>query len=76
MLLVLTGFFIGCDRADQPGFGYGTLTADLQFHGSRAPIGWENVEGSVFTGIASMQVFLKMVLVLFPSKPSVRLHHY
>ena len=44
--------------ADQPGFGYGTLTSDLQ--GSMEtehPAGWENVSGSVFTGIASVTAF-------------------
>ena len=44
--------------ADQPGFGYGTLTADLQASmEAEHPAGWSNVEGSVFTGIASMTVF-------------------
>ena len=44
--------------ADQPGFGYGPLTADLQASmEAEHPAGWENVGGSVFTGIASMTVF-------------------
>ena len=44
--------------ADQPGFGYGPLTADLQASmETEHPSGWENVEGSIFTGIASMTVF-------------------
>ena len=44
--------------ADQPGFGYGPLTADLQESmEAQHPAGWENVSGSVFTGIASMSVF-------------------
>lgn len=45
-------------KADQPGFGYGDLTSDLQ--GSMEtehPAGWENVSGFVFTGIASMTSF-------------------
>ena len=44
--------------ADQPGFGYGPLTSDLQASmETEHPAGWENVEGSVFSGIASMSVF-------------------
>ena len=44
--------------ADQPGFGYGPLTADLQASmESQHPAGWENVSGSVFTGIASSTAF-------------------
>ena len=44
--------------ADQPGFGYGPLTADLQASmETQHPAGWENVSGSVFAGIASMTVF-------------------
>ena len=44
--------------ADQPGFGYGPLTADLQESmEAQHPAGWENVSGSVFSGIASMTVF-------------------
>jgi hypothetical protein len=44
--------------ADQPGFGYGPLTADLQASmEAEHPAGWDNVGGSVFTGIASMSVF-------------------
>lgn len=44
--------------ADQPGFGYGPLTPDLQASmETEHPAGWANVEGSVFTGIASMTVF-------------------
>jgi hypothetical protein len=44
--------------ADQPGFGYGPLTADLQASMETEPsFDWANAGGSVFTGIASMTVF-------------------
>ena len=44
--------------ADQPGFGYGPLTADLQASmEAEHPAGWDNVSGSVFTGIASLTSF-------------------
>jgi hypothetical protein len=44
--------------ADQPGFGYGPLTADLQASmEAEHPAGWDNVSGSIFTGIASMTAF-------------------
>ena len=44
--------------ADQPGFGYGPLTSDLQESmEGEASFDWANAGGSVFTGIASMTVF-------------------
>jgi hypothetical protein len=44
--------------ADSPGFGYGPLTPDLlESMEASHPAGWENVSGSVFSGIASMTVF-------------------
>ena len=43
---------------DEPGFGYGPLTADLEASMvSEHPAGWSAVEDYVFAGIASLTVF-------------------